>query len=192
MENDILKDYKERIVPALKEKLGYENIHQVPRIEKVTVNCCVGREGDRKQAVEDALEEIARITGQKPVATLSKLAVSNFKLRKGEAIGAKVTLRGKAMYEFLLRLIRIAIPSIRDFRGVSPKAFDGRGNYTLGITDQTIFPEVDLDKVKRQLGFDITIVTSANNNNDALELLKMMGMPFRAAGGSQQSEAEAA
>ena len=175
----LLKNYKETVVPALKEELGCENIHQVPKIEKVVINCCVGREADRKQAVQDAIDELQLITGQKAVTTIARKSVANFKLREGEAIGARVTLRGVKMYDFLLRLMCMAIPRIRDFRGVSAKAFDGRGNYTLGISDQTIFPEVELDKVKRNLGFDISIVTTAETDDAARALLKQMGMPFR-------------
>ena len=175
----LLKNYKEQVVPALKEQLGCANIHQVPKIEKVVINCCVGREADRKQAVQDAVEELELITGQKAVTTVARKSVANFKLREGEAIGARVTLRGVKMYDFLLRLMCMAIPRIRDFRGVSPKAFDGRGNYTLGISDQTIFPEVELDKVKRNLGFDVCIVTTAETDDAARALLKEMGMPFR-------------
>ena len=180
MEPNLLREYKEHIVPSLKEKLGCSNIHQVPRVEKVVINCGVGSAtAERKQAVEEAIEEIGVITGQRAVRTKAKISVSNFKLRAGEVVGAKVTLRGNRMYEFLERLIKTAIPTIRDFRGVNPKAFDGRGNYTLGITDHTIFPEVELDKVKRNIGFDICIVTSATNNDDARTLLAEMGMPFR-------------
>lgn len=175
----LLTEYKQRVMPALQEKFGYANVHQVPKIEKVVVNTCVGKESDRKQAVEDAVEEIGRITGQKAVATKSKKAISNFKLRAGENIGARVTLRGPRMYEFLERLIKTAIPRIRDFRGVNPRAFDGRGNYCLGVTDQTIFPEIEIDKVKRNIGFDVIIVTSATNDHEARELLTEMGMPFR-------------
>jgi large subunit ribosomal protein L5 len=176
----LLKKYKETVVPALKEHFGYANIHQVPKIDKVVLNCGVGKaEAERKQAVQDALDEMALITGQRGVATIAKNSISNFKLRAGEAVGAKVTLRGDQMYDFLLRLIGTAIPRIRDFRGVSAKAFDGRGNYTLGVTDHTIFPEVELDKVKRALGFDVCIVTTANTDDEARELLHLMGMPFR-------------
>ncbi|MFM7181565.1 MAG: 50S ribosomal protein L5 [Verrucomicrobiales bacterium] len=175
----LLTEYKQRVMPALQKKFGYANVHQIPKIEKVVVNTCVGKESDRKQAVEDAVEEIGRITGQKAVATKSKKAISNFKLRAGENIGARVTLRGPRMYEFLERLIKTAIPRIRDFRGVNPRAFDGRGNYCLGVTDQTIFPEIEIDKVKRNIGFDVIIVTSATNDGEARELLVEMGMPFR-------------
>ncbi len=173
--------YKEQVVPHLKTKLGVTNIHLIPKIEKVVVNCSVGSQPDRKQAVEDAVNDVTTITGQKPVVTKSKKSVSNFKLRENEAVGVKVTLRGRIMYEFLERLIKIAIPVIRDFRGVSPRAFDGKGNYTLGITDQSIFPEIKIDEIKRSLGFDICIVTSANTDDHGRELLRALGMPFRGA-----------
>ncbi|MFT4547788.1 MAG: large subunit ribosomal protein L5 [Pseudoalteromonas tetraodonis] len=180
MEPNLLKEYKEHIIPSLKEKLGCVNIHQVPRVEKVVINCGIGSAtAERKQAVEEAIEEMAIITGQRAVRTKAKNSISNFRLRAGEVVGAKVTLRGNRMYEFLERLIKTAIPTIRDFRGVNPKAFDGRGNYTLGIADHTIFPEVELDKVKRNIGFDICIVTSATTNDAARTLLAEMGMPFR-------------
>lgn len=172
--------YKEKVIDHLKTKLGVTNIHLVPKIEKVVVNCSVGSQGDRKQAVEDAVNCVTTICGQKPVITKSKKSVSNFKLRENEAVGVKVTLRGKTMYEFLERLIKIAIPVIRDFRGVSPRAFDGNGNYTLGIADQSIFPEIKIDEIKRSLGFDVCIVTTTNNDDHARELLRAMGMPFRA------------
>ncbi len=171
-------EYKERVVPALKEKLGYKNLHQVPHVQKVVVNTCVGSSSDVKQALEDAKAELALITGQKPSETRAKKSISNFKLRDKQAIGAKVTLRGARMYEFLERLIKTALPRIRDFRGISPKAFDGQGNYTLGVTDQSIFPEVELDKIKRNVGFDITIVTSATTNAEAKALLVELGVPF--------------
>ena len=175
---EFLTDYKERVVPALKKKLGCENPHQIPKVTKVIVNTSVGSASDVKQALEDAKAELALITGQKPAETRAKKSIANFKLRAEQAIGAKVTLRGARMYEFLERLIMTALPRIRDFRGISPKAFDGRGNYTLGVPDQTIFPEVELDKIKRTIGFDITIVTSATNNADAKALLSEMGVPF--------------
>jgi len=171
-------EYKERVVPALKEKLGYKNLHQVPHVQKVVVNTCVGSASDVKQALEDAKAELALITGQKPSETRAKKSISNFKLRDKQAIGAKVTLRGARMYEFLERLIKTALPRIRDFRGISPKAFDGQGNYTLGVADQSIFPEVELDKIKRNIGFDITIVTSATTNAEAKALLAELGVPF--------------
>lgn len=175
----LLTEYKEKVVPALQQKFGYANVNQVPKLEKIVVNTCVGKESDRKQAVEDAVDTIGGITGQKAVATKSKKAISNFKLRADELIGARVTLRGPRMYEFLERLIRTAIPRIRDFRGVNPRAFDGRGNYCLGVTDQSIFPEIEIDKVKRNIGFDVIIVTSAKTDDEARELLAQIGMPFR-------------
>ena len=171
-------EYKEKVVPALIASRGYKNVMEVPKIQKVVVNCCIGSSADTKVALEDAFNEVQMITGQKPIKTKSTKSIANFKLREGQEIGIKVTLRGPIMYEFLERLIRTALPRIRDFRGVSPRSFDGRGNYTLGVKDQTIFPEVELDKVKRNLGMDITIVTTARKNDEAKELLALFGMPF--------------
>src|SRR6201987_1877650 len=179
MQSELYKEYKERVVPALRERLGYKNVLQVPRVEKVVINSCVSTHStDQKQALEEAKAEIALITGQRATETKSKKSISNFKLRKGQVIGAKVTLRGDRMYEFLERLIRMSLPRIRDFRGISPKSFDGNGNYTLGVQDQAIFPEVDLDKIKRNVGFDITIVTTATTNAEAKALLTELGVPF--------------
>jgi large subunit ribosomal protein L5 len=178
MENEFYQHYKERVMPALRERHGYTNIHQIPKVEKVVVNTCVGSQTDVKQAVEDAKTELALITGQRPAETKSKKSIANFKLRQDQVIGAKVTLRGEHMYEFLERLIKTALPRIRDFRGVSPRSFDGQGNYTLGVSDQSIFPEVELDKIKRNIGFDVTIVTTAQTNDEAKSLLSEMGMPF--------------
>jgi large subunit ribosomal protein L5 len=179
MQAELYRDYKERVIPALREKLGYENLLQVPRVQKVVVNTCMGTHAaDAKQALDDAKAELALITGQRPAETTAKKSISNFKLRKGQAIGAKVTLRGDRMYEFLERLIKMALPRSRDFRGISPKAFDGKGNYTLGVHDQSIFPEVELDKIKRSVGFDITIVTTARTNEEAKALLTELGVPF--------------
>jgi large subunit ribosomal protein L5 len=175
---ELLDEYKNRVVPALREKHGYKNIHEVPKITKVVVNSSIGAGADSKETLEIAKSEIAMITGQRPIATLSKKSIANFKLRKGQAIGAKVTLRGRMMYEFLQRLIKMSLPRIRDFRGVSTKAFDGNGNYTLGVSDQSIFPEIELDKIKRNIGFDITIVTTARSNDEAKSLLSELGMPF--------------
>jgi large subunit ribosomal protein L5 len=175
---ELQNEYTNRVIPSLKEKRGYKNVHQVPRLVKVVINTSVGSAPDVKAALEIAKDELSLITGQKPVETISKKAISNFKLRAGQAIGAKVTLRGRIMYEFLERLIKTALPRIRDFRGVSARAFDGNGNYTLGVTDQSIFPEVELDKIKRNIGFDITIVTSATNHDEARALLTELGMPF--------------
>jgi large subunit ribosomal protein L5 len=178
MATELYEYYKSHVVPALKEQRGFKNVHEVPRVSKVIINTCVGSQADVKQALEDAKEELALISGQKPSETRSKKSIANFKLRQDQPIGAKVTLRGKRMYEFLERLIKMALPRIRDFRGVSPRAFDGRGNYTLGVPDQSIFPEVELDKIKRNIGFDVTIVTTANTNEDAKVLLSELGMPF--------------
>ncbi len=179
MEPALSTEYKERIVPALKESLKLDNIHDIPKLVKVVVNSSIGSADDRSTALEEVVAEMALITGQKPAQTVAKKSVSNFKLREGNIIGAKVTLRGRRMYEFLERFIKTAIPRIRDFRGVSPKSFDGHGNYTIGVSDQTIFPEVELDKVKRALGFDITIVTTARTDTQAKELIRELGMPFR-------------
>jgi large subunit ribosomal protein L5 len=175
---EILDEYKNRVVPALREKHGYKNIHEIPKVTKVVVNSSIGAGSDSKEALEVAKSEIAMITGQRPIATLAKKSIANFKLRKGQAIGAKVTLRGRIMYEFLERLIKMSLPRIRDFRGVSTKAFDGNGNYTLGVSDQSIFPEIELDRIKRNIGFDITIVTTARSNDEAKSLLSELGMPF--------------
>ncbi len=179
MELTMLKRYREQVVPALQEKFQYGNVHQIPKIEKIVLNSSFGREEDRKGALEATMEDLGRITGQRPVPTRSKISISNFKLREGDVIGTKVTLRGRQMWEFLDRFINVAAPTIRDFRGLSPKSFDGRGNYTCGINDHTIFPEIELDKVKRQVGFDMTIVTTAKTNEEAKELLTLIGMPFR-------------
>jgi len=178
MNNEFYQHYKERVIPALQEQHGYKNIHQIPKVEKVVINTSVGSQADVKQALEDAKAELSLISGQKAAETRAKKSIANFKLRQEQAIGAKVTLRGAHMYEFLERLIKTALPRIRDFRGVSPKAFDGNGNYTLGVPDQSIFPEVELDKIKRNIGFDVTIVTSARTNDEAKSLLSEMGMPF--------------
>ena len=175
---ELLDEYKNRVVPALREKHGYKNIHEIPKVTKVVVNSSIGAGSDSKEALEVAKSEIAMITGQRPIATLAKKSIANFKLRKGQAIGAKVTLRGRIMYEFLERLIKMSLPRIRDFRGVSTKAFDGNGNYTLGVSDQSIFPEIELDRIKRNIGFDITIVTTARSNDEAKSLLSELGMPF--------------
>lgn len=179
MKPELQQFYENTVLPALREEFSLKNLHQAPRVEKVVINCCVGSAPDRTQAVEDAVNELALITGQKPIITLAKTSVSNFKLREGQEIGCKVTLRRRYMWEFLGRLIHTAIPRIRDFRGISPKSFDGQGNYTLGIAEQSIFPEVELDKIKRNLGFDVTIVTTTTNNEQAFALLDKLGMPFR-------------
>ncbi len=177
-EPELLTDYKTRVLPALREKHGYKNIHQIPKISKVVINTCIGSAQDTKEALEIAKSELTTISGQRPVTTTSKKAISNFKLRQDQAIGAKVTLRGRIMYEFLERLIKTALPRIRDFRGVSARAFDGQGNYTLGVADQSIFPEIELDRIKKNIGFDVTIVTTARTNGEAKSLLTELGMPF--------------
>src|SRR5437868_14894574 len=161
MENEFYKDYKERVMPALQEQHGYKNVHQVPKVEKVVINTSVGSQADVKQALDDAKTELALITGQRAAETRAKKSISNFKLRKDQAIGAKVTLRGEHMYEFLERLIKASLPRMRDFRGVSRKGLDGHGNYTLGVSDQSIFRDVELAKINRNTGFDDTIVTTA-------------------------------
>jgi large subunit ribosomal protein L5 len=177
-EPELLNEYRTRVVPALREKHGYTNVNQIPRLTKVVLNTSIGSANDVKDALEVAKSEMALVTGQKPVETIAKKSIANFKLRGEQAIGAKVTLRGRSMYEFLERLIKMSLPRIRDFRGVSPKAFDGNGNYTLGVADQSIFPEVELDKIKRNIGFDITIVTTARTDAEAKTLLTELGFPF--------------
>ena len=175
----LLKHYKEKVIPALSEKLGYKNQHQVPRLEKIVVTSCMGKSPDRKLAVDDAVTEIGKITGQKASISYSKKAVANFKLREGEALGARVTLRGPRMWEFLDRFINLTAPNIRDFRGIPTKSFDGRGNYAVGFNDQSIIPEIELDQIKRQIGFDLIFVTTANTDDEGRELLRALGMPFR-------------
>jgi len=169
--------YVNDVVPALKEKHKYGNVHQIPRMEKIVVNMGISASLE-KSAVDDAAKDLAQITGRKPAVSKSRHNIANFKLRQGQPIGCRVTLRKDAMYEFFDRLVSVTLPRIRDFRGLSPRKFDGRGNYTFGVADQTIFPEIDLDKIKRQQGMDITIVTSARNDAEALDLLKLMGFPF--------------
>jgi large subunit ribosomal protein L5 len=177
MKARLYQKYVNEVMPALKEKRNYTNIHQVPRMVKIVVNMGVSASLE-KTAVEDAAKDLALITGRKPVISKSRHDIANFKLRHGQVIGCRVTLRCDAMYEFFDRLIAAALPRIRDFRGLSTRSFDGRGNYTLGVGDQTIFPEIELDKIKRQQGMDITVVTSARTDAEALEFLKLMGMPF--------------
>lgn len=177
MKARLYKKYMEEIRPALVEKRGYKNPHQVPAINKIVINMGVPTSLE-KGALEDAVKDLATITGRKPVVNIAKKSVANFKLRQGQSIGCRVTLRRDAMYEFFDRLVASALPRIRDFRGISPRQFDGRGNYSLGLADQTIFPEIELEKVKRNQGMDITIVTTAPTDDEALELLRLMGMPF--------------
>jgi large subunit ribosomal protein L5 len=174
-----LKDkYQSEVVPALKEKFQYKNVMQVPKITKISINRGIGAAVADKKLVDIGVDELTTITGQKAVATIAKKSVSNFKLREGMPIGARVTLRGQKMYEFLDRLLTIALPRVRDFRGVNDKGFDGRGNYTLGIKEQIIFPEISIDKIKSISGMDITFVTTANTDEESYELLKAFGMPF--------------
>ena len=170
--------YLKEIVPSLKSKFQYKSIMQVPKIEKICINKGVGAAVADKKIVDVALEEISTITGQRAVSTKARKAISNFKLRENLPIGVRVTLRGERMYEFLDRLMNVALPRVRDFRGVSDKGFDGRGNYTLGVKEQIIFPEISIDKVTRINGMDITFVTSANTDEESFELLKNFGMPF--------------
>ena len=171
--------YSKEVVPALMKKFEYKSVMQAPKLDKICVNRGVNGAVTDKKLVDVALDELSIITGQKPVATFSKKDISNFKLRKGMPIGARVTLRGEKMYEFLDRLVSVALPRVRDFKGISDKAFDGRGNYTLGVIEQIIFPEIDIDKVNKITGLDITFVTTANTNEEAYELLKELGLPFK-------------
>ena len=171
--------YTEKIVPKLMEQFQYSNIHQAPKVVKVTVNRGLGEASQNAKALESSLSELAMITGQKPVVTRAKRAIAGFKIRQGMPVGVMVTLRSGRMYAFLNRLINLALPRIRDFRGVSPKSFDGRGNYTLGLREQLIFPEIDYDSIDQIRGMDISIVTTANTDEEGRALLKEMGMPFR-------------
>ncbi len=174
-----LKDkYKTQIIPSLMEKFSYKNINQVPKLEKVVVNMGMGDVKDNAKALDVALKDLNAIIGQKPIVTKAKKSVANFKVREGMNVGAKVTLRGKMMYEFTDKLLNIALPRVRDFRGVSPKAFDGRGNYALGVKDQLMFPEIVYDQVEQVRGMDVIFVTTANTDEEARELLALMGMPF--------------
>ncbi len=177
MKPRLFSKYHEVVKPALMQSQGYTNIHQVPRLEKIVINMGVSADNE-KAAVEDAARDLGHITGQKAVITKSRKSIANFKLRKGQPVGCRVTLRRDVMYEFLDRFVAAALPRIRDFRGVSSRSFDGRGNYSVGISDQTIFPEIDLDKIKRHQGMDVTFVTTARSDAEARELLKLLGMPF--------------
>lgn len=175
--NRLYQKYVDTVRPSLVETWKYGNVHQIPRLEKIVIRMGWNTSTE-KAAVDDAIKELTAITGRKPVADRARKSVANFKLRKGQQIGCHVTLRREVMFEFLDRLISTALPRIRDFRGISPKAFDGRGNYSIGVDQQVIFPEIDADKVKRNQGMDITIVTSANTDAEALDLLKKLGMTF--------------
>ncbi len=171
--------YQEEVVPALREQFQYKSVMEVPRLVKIAINQGVGKGTQDKKLVENAVEELTLITGQRAVKTKAKKSVSNFKLREGMHIGARVTLRDKQMYEFLDRLIAVALPRVRDFRGINDKSFDGRGNYSMGIKEQIVFPEIDLDKVNNVTGMDITFVTTAKTDAEALALLKALGLPFK-------------
>jgi large subunit ribosomal protein L5 len=171
--------YQETIIPKLKEQFSYSNIHQVPKVTKIVINRGLGEASQNAKALESSLSELAIISGQKPVVTRAKKAIAGFKIRQGMPVGAMVTLRGEKMYAFLDRLISLALPRIRDFRGVSSKSFDGRGNYSLGVKEQLIFPEIEYDSIDQIRGFDISIITTANTDEEARALLKEMGMPFR-------------
>lgn len=173
----IKKKYRDQVVPALQKKFNYANCMQVPALSKITINVSVGMQHDR-DALQAVLDDLAKLTGQRPITIKARKSVSNFKLREGVSLAGKVTLRGARMYEFLDRLINIALPRIRDFRGVPAKAFDGRGNYSLGLKEQTIFPEINPDHVRKVHGMDVTFVTTAKTNAEAYELLSLLGMPF--------------
>ena len=172
------KQYTEEVVPALIKRFGYKNINEVPRLEKIVLNMGLGDCKDNSKSLQQAVEELKMIAGQKPVITQAKKSVANFKVREGMNVGAKVTLRGNRMYDFLDKFISIALPRVRDFRGISSKSFDGRGNYAVGVKEQLIFPEIEFDKVEKVRGFDICIVTTAKTDEEARELLKLLGMPF--------------
>lgn len=177
--NRLKEKYTKEIVPALMSKFNYTSVMQAPKVEKIVINMGVGDAVANAKALDNAVEELSLVTGQKPVVTRAKKSIAGFRLREGMPIGAKVTLRGERMYEFLDKLVTISLPRVRDFRGVSKKSFDGRGNYTLGVKEQLIFPEIDYDKVSKVRGMDIVIVTTANTDEEARELLTQIGMPFQ-------------
>ena len=178
--NRLKKRYIEEVVPALKKHFDYKNVNRIPKLEKIVVNAGIGDAKDNSKSFQIAVEELKSITGQKPLVTHAKKSVANFKLREGQPVGAKVTLRNDRMYEFMDKLISIALPRVRDFRGINGNSFDGRGNYTMGVKEQLIFPEIVYDQVEKTRGFDITFVTSAHTDEEDKELLKLMGMPFKA------------
>ncbi len=175
----LVEQYKKEVAPYLQKKFAYKNIHQIPKLVKISINAGVGEAIQDSKVLEGAVNDLTTISGQKPIITIAKKAISNFKLRKGMKVGTKVTLRGYRMWEFLDRFISVAVPRIRDFRGYSEKSFDGRGNYSVGIKEQIIFPEINVDKIDKIRGFDITFVTSAETDEEGLELLKALGFPFR-------------
>jgi large subunit ribosomal protein L5 len=177
--NRLKEKFAKEITPALASKFNYKSVMQVPKLEKIVINMGVGDAVANAKALDNAVEELALITGQKPVVTRAKKSIAGFRLREGMPIGAKVTLRGERMYEFLDKLVSVSLPRVRDFRGISKKSFDGRGNYTLGVKEQLIFPEIDYDKVSKVRGMDIVIVTTANTDEEARELLTQFGMPFQ-------------
>ncbi len=179
MMNQLQQQYKDEIVPSLMNKFNYKSVMQVPKIEKIVINMGVGDAVQNSKALDNAVEELSLISGQKPLITRAKKSIAGFRLREGMPIGAKVTLRGERMYEFLQKLIGVSLPRVRDFRGISKKAFDGRGNYTLGVKEQLIFPEIDYDKVNKVRGMDVVIVTTSNTDEEARELLSQLGMPFQ-------------
>jgi large subunit ribosomal protein L5 len=173
------EQYRQKVVPALTKEFGYKNVMAVPRIEKISINIGLGEATQNAKLMDGAVNELGQIAGQKPVITKAAKSISQFKLREGQAIGCMVTLRGDRMYEFFDRLVNVALPRVRDFRGISSKSFDGRGNYTLGVKDQLIFPEIDYSKVEKTKGMNISITTTARTDAEGLALLKQMGMPFR-------------
>src|SRR5690625_3488864 len=177
--NEMKQMYQEKIVPSMMEKFEYKSVMQVPKVEKIIINMGVGDAVQNSKLLDSAVEELTLISGQKPVITRAKNSIAGFRLREGMAIGTKVTLRGERMYEFLQKLIRVALPRVRDFRGISKKAFDGRGNYTLGVKEHLIFPEIDYDNVNKIRGMDIVIVTTSNTDEESHELLTQFGMPFQ-------------
>jgi len=175
----LAQEYKEEILPQLMEKFDYNNVMEAPKLEKIIVNVGLGDAKEDTKLLDTVVDEIARITGQSPTVTRAKKSIANFKIREGMPVGIKVTLRGEQMFEFLYKLVNVTIPRIRDFRGVSPKSFDGRGNYSLGISEHTVFPEINIDDVDNVHGLEVTIVTSAETDEEAFELLSIMGMPFK-------------
>jgi len=177
--NRLRERYSRDVLPALRKEFGYKNVMAVPKITKVVVNMGLGEATQNAKIIDTGVDEVARVAGQKPVVTKARKSIANFKLRQGQSIGAMVTLRGDRMYEFFDRLVSVALPRVRDFKGVSPKAFDGKGNYTLGVREQVIFPEINYDKVEKIKGLNITVVTTARNDEEGRALLRHLGMPFR-------------